>query len=134
MDVSSPRRSTRGTPSKYRSVSAAAKEMSTPTKPTSLPASVVITKVTGDSKNDSGASDVQDDDDFEVIPKKKSKVLLEISDTEDEEQPSSTIRSSSSPEKHRRRRGLRDLKVIGTVSIKWSSDDDDSDDLPNISK
>ena len=134
MDVSSPQRSTRGTPSKYRSLSAAAKEITTPTKSTSLSASVEINIVTGNSKNDSGASDVQDDGDFEVIPKKKSKVLLEISDTEDEEQPSSTVRSSSSPEKHRRRRGLSDLKVIGTVSNKWSSDDDDSDDLPNISK
>ena len=74
---------------------------------------------------------MEDDNDleFEVSPKKRSKVVSRIDDTA-EEQSSSTVMSSGSPSTHICRRGLRDLKITGMVSNKWSSDDD-SDELPN---
>ena len=126
VDVTSPRRSARATPSKYRSLPAASNEMSTPTKPSSSTAEK--------SENDSSVErnpDVQDGSDSDVTPKKKSKVTLKIDSDEEEEHPSSTVKSGGSPPAQRHRRGLRDLKVIGTVPNVWSSDED-SDELPNI--
>lgn len=128
MNITSPRRSGRTTPSKYKSLPAAPNEMSKPTS-----SSALISEVPGKE----GTPDVQVDSDIEATPKKRSRVALKF-DTDEEEEgeehPSSTVKSGGSPPAHRHRRGLRDLKVVGTISNKWTSDedDDDSDELPTI--
>lgn len=97
-------------------------EMSTPTS-----SSILVSEV-------SEKPNVHVDSDSEDIPKKKPRVASKIDTNEEQEHLSSTVKSIGSPPVRRYCRGLKDLKVVGTVSSKWSSvdDDDDRDVRPNI--
>lgn len=129
MDISSPRRSSRTTPSKYKSMST---EISSPIKLIYLSTSCEVPENEG---SDSGVENVkkkmstkpttiQEDSDSD------SELKVDCDDDSEGQQPSSTVKNGDSPSAPKHRRGLRDLKVTGKVPNDWSSDE--SDELPNI--
>ena len=109
MEMNSPRRSARSTPSKYRS------KLEETTSPAKLPSSSTTMAV---CESPGHPTHVENGSRVDGTPEKSTP-------TEGQGPSRSPNNSPAAAPRHRYGRGLRDLKIVGDAPVDWSSDEDD---------